>query len=79
MARNCIVKRLYQAFTPYIQFAGWVPLMGTCVWFFFSFAVSQTEAFAGIAEKVNVLHDSIIQMRQEIHDIHEWLKEGRRR
>lgn len=32
MAKNCIIKRLYATFTPYVQFAGWLAvLIPACV------------------------------------------------
>ena len=81
---TCIAKRLYEICTPYVQIAGFAPVLGgiiTTIWLLFGF-ISNTEAYgpaiSDLQHTVNQQHDSLIQMQQEVHDIHEWLKARRR-
>lgn len=78
--RNCIVKRAWEAATPYVQILGYLPLLGgvfTTIYIVCNF-IGTTNAYGPSIEELRANqgqdHDRIISIQQEVHDIHEWIR-----
>jgi len=72
MSLPCIIKRVCERYSPYIQIIGFVPVMSGIIasgWMAFSFGVSQTQAFTGLQADMQKQHEAQIITQQEVHDI----------
>lgn len=69
---RCIAKRVYDAATPYVQIAGWLPIIGgifTAVYLicnFISTTQSYGESITAVDSKVDKVNERVLDQQQDI-------------
>lgn len=85
MNHKCIVKKLYEIGTPYIQLGGYLTLMATLIsglWMVYSFIAQSNATAAAMTDYEAFKTDTkvkLAEIQQEVHDIHGWVKPARHR
>lgn len=86
MSKKCIMKRLYDAATPYVQLGGYVALMVTLVAFsyqakqaiaayedYYAFKSDTQKAIISIQSDSSYMKDDVKEIKNDVRDIHSFL------
>lgn len=70
MAKDCVVKKLWDAFTPYVQIAGFIFMCGA-VYQSSQNAMADVKDLKSWKDQTSPLFAA---MQQDLHDLHEWYR-----